>query len=80
MKSITVTEARKNLYRLLDEVTVTSEPVHISGKRAAAVLVSEADWRALEETVYLTSIPGLAESIREGMETPIEDCVEELDW
>lgn len=80
MKTITVTEARRNLYRLLDEVAVTSEPVHISGKRAAAVLVSEADWRSLEETVYLTSIPGMAESIREGMETPIEDCVEELDW
>ncbi len=80
MKTITATKARKNLYRLLDEVSVTSEPVQISGRRANAVLVSEADWRALQETVYLMSIPGLAESIREGMDTPLDECVEQLDW
>jgi prevent-host-death family protein len=80
MKSVTATEARKNLYRLLDEVAVTSQPVQITGRRASAVLVSEEDWCALEETVYLMSIPGMAESIREGMKTPIEECVEELDW
>lgn len=80
MKSVTATEARKSLYRLLDEVAVTSEPVQITGRRASAVLVSEKDWRALEETVYLMSIPGMAQSIREGMGTPIGECVEELDW
>jgi PHD/YefM family antitoxin component YafN of YafNO toxin-antitoxin module len=80
VKTISATEARKTLYRLLDEVTVTSEPVQITGKRASAVLVSEDDWRALEDTVHLMSIPGLAESIREGLRTPLEECVEELDW
>jgi prevent-host-death family protein len=80
VKSVTATEARKSLYRLLDEVAVTSQPVQITGRRASAVLVSEEDWRALEETVYLMSIPGMTESIREGMKTPIEECVEELDW
>lgn len=80
MKSVTATEARKSLYRLLDEVAVTSQPVQITGRRTSAVLVSEEDWRALEETVYLMSIPGMAESIREGMKTPLEECVEELDW
>lgn len=80
MKTVTATEARKSLYRLLDEVTVTSEPVQITGRRASAILVSEEDWRALEETVYLMSIPGMAQSIREGMGTPVEECVEELDW
>lgn len=80
MKSITATEARKTLYRLLDEVAVTSQPVQITSKRTSAVLVSADDWRALEETVHLMSIPGMRESIREGMETPIEECVEELDW
>jgi PHD/YefM family antitoxin component YafN of YafNO toxin-antitoxin module len=80
MKTITATEARKILYRLLDEITVTSEPVQITGKRGNAILVSEDDWRAIEETIHLMSIPGLAESIRKGMETPIEECVEELDW
>ncbi len=80
MKTITATKARENLYRLMDEVAVTSEPVQITGRRANAILVSEADWRALEETVRLVSIPGMAESIREGLETPLEECVEELDW
>ena len=80
MKTLTATEARRNLYKLLDEVSVTSEPVQITGRRSSAILVSESDWRALEETVYLTSIPGMADSIREGIATSIEDCVEELDW
>ncbi len=80
MKTITATKARQNLYRLMDEVAVTSEPVQITGRRANAVLISEDDWRALEETVHLMSIPGMAESIREGLETSLEECVEELDW
>jgi prevent-host-death family protein len=80
MKTVTVTEARKTLYQLLDEVAVTSEPVQISGRRSSGVLLSEADWRALEETLHLLSIPGMRESIREGLETPIEECVEKLDW
>jgi prevent-host-death family protein len=80
MKTLTATEARKRLYKLLDEIAVTCEPVQITGRRTNAVLVSESDWRALEETVHLVSIPGMAESIREGLATPIEDCVEELDW
>ena len=80
MKSIHATEARKQLYRLLDEVTVTSEPVHITGKRSNAVLLSEDDWLALQETVYLLSIPDMRDSIREGLATRIEDCAEELNW
>lgn len=80
MKTVTATDARKALYRLLDEVTVTSEPVQITGRRGSAVLVSEDDWRAIEETLHLLSIPGMRESIREGLATPLEECVEELDW
>ncbi len=80
MKNLTATEARKSLYRLIDEVTVTSEPVQISGKRSSAILIARDDWEALQETLHLLSIPGMRESIREGLETPIEDCVEELDW
>ena len=77
---ISATEARRLLYRLLDEVTVTSEPVQITGKRGSAVLLSEADWRSIQETLYLLSIPGMRESILEGMAESLEDCVEELDW
>jgi prevent-host-death family protein len=80
MKTITATHARRRLYSLLDEVTVSSEPVQITGKRGSAVLVSEADWRALAETVYLSSMPEVAASIREGLEASLDDCVEELDW
>ncbi len=80
MKTITATQARKEIYRLLDEASETHEPIHISGKRANAVLVSEGDWRAIQETLYLSSIPGMQESIIEGLKTPVEETDEELDW
>lgn len=80
MKTVTASNARANLYRLIEETADSSEPVQITGKRANAVLVSEQDWRALQETMYLLSIPGMRESIREGMDAPIEDCGEEVDW
>jgi prevent-host-death family protein len=80
MKTITATKARENLYRLMDEVAVTSEPVQITGRRAGAVLLSETDWRAIQETLYLLSIPGMRESIRKGLKTPLSECVEELNW
>jgi len=80
MKTVTATRARAQLYRLMDEVAVTSEPVAISGRRTDAVLVSGDDWRAIQETLFLLSIPGMRASIRRGLATPIEKCVEELDW
>jgi len=80
MTAITVTEARKRLYALLDDVSASHEPVHITGKRSSAVLISEDDWRAIQETLYLHSVPGMAESIIEGLETPVENCSEDIDW
>jgi prevent-host-death family protein len=80
MRTISATEARKLLYRLMDEVAVTSEPVQITGRRSNAVLLSEDDWRSIQETLYLLSLPGMRESIREGLKTRLEECVEELDW
>jgi prevent-host-death family protein len=80
MVTLTVTEARKRLYNLLDEVAESHAPVQIAGKRVSAVLVSEEDWRAIQETLYLHSIPGMRESILEGMATPVEACEEDLDW
>jgi antitoxin YefM len=80
MKTVTATKARENLYRLMDEVAVTSEPVQITGRRRGAVLVSETDWRAIQETLYLLAIPGMRASIRKGLKTPLADCVEELNW
>lgn len=80
MKTINVTQARTNLYKLIDEAYLSSEPVHITGKRSNAVLLSEENWRSIQETLYLLSIPGMRKSILEGMETPIDECSEELDW
>jgi len=80
MKTITASEARTNLYKLIDETAVTSEPVQITGKRTDAVLVSIDDWRAIAETLYLVSIPGMRASIRKGLKTPIGQCLESLDW
>jgi antitoxin YefM len=80
MTTVTATEARKILYRLLDEVAASHEPVEITGKRGNAVLVGEDDWRAVQETLHLLSIPGMRKSVREGMATPVEELDDHLDW
>jgi antitoxin YefM len=80
MTTITATEARKILYRLLDDVSQSHEPVEITGKRGNAVLVAEDDWRAVQETLHLLSIAGMRESIVEGLATPVENLEEKLDW
>jgi antitoxin YefM len=80
MPTLTATEARTTLYSLLDEVAASHEPILITGKRNNAVLISEEDWRAINETLYLMSIPGMRESIVEGLNTPIEDCDDEVEW
>ena len=80
MKTITVTKARSNLYKLIDETSTGHEPIHITGKRANAVLISEEDWASIQETLFLLSIPGMRKSIKEGLDTPVEKCSEELDW
>lgn len=80
MRTIAVTKARANLYKLIDEAATSSEPIQIMGKRYNAVLISERDWRAIQETVYLLSIPGMRESIIEGLKTPLGECTEEIEW
>ena len=80
MTTLSATEARKCLYSLVDDVSESHDPIQIVGKRNSAVLVSEEDWRAIQETLYLTSIPGMRESIQEGIKSPIEECEEELEW
>jgi len=80
MPIIKATDARSKLYRLIDEVSSSHDPIIITGKRGNAVLISEEDWRAIQETLYLLSIPGMRESIRKGLETPVEECTEEVDW
>ena len=80
MTILNATEARSNLYNLIDETSKTHQPIVITGKRGNAVLLSEDDWNSINETLFLLSIPGMRESIREGMGTSLDDCDHELDW
>ena len=80
MTAVTVTEARSSLYQLLDSVAASHEPVLITGKRSNAVLIAEDDWRAINETLYLLGIPGMRESIVEGLNTPLDECDDEVEW
>ena len=80
MKTINVTNARQKLYTLIDETNVSHEPIHITGKRTNAFLVSEDDWMSIQETLYLLSVPHVRESIIKGLETPISECSENPDW
>jgi antitoxin YefM len=80
MTILNATEARARLYSLIDETAATHEPIIITGKRGNAVLLSESDWNAISETVHLLSIPGMRESIKEGLAEPVDECIKELDW
>lgn len=80
MHILNVTEARAKLYTLIDETAASHQPVIITGKRGNAVLVSEEDWNAISETLYLLSVPGMRESIKEGMEQDLSEGSQELDW
>ena len=80
MTTFTATEARNNLYRLIDQTTQSHEPIVITGKRGNAVLLAEEDWRAVQETMHLLAIPGMRESIRDGLATPLEECQDEVEW
>ena len=80
MNILNVTEARAKLYTLIDETATSHQPVMITGKRGNAVLMSEEDWNAISETLYLLSVPGMRVSIKEGMEQDLSECTKELDW
>ena len=78
--TLDATEARAKLHNLIDETAQTHRPIRITGEHGNAVLLAEEDWNAINETLYLVSIPGMRESIRDGMESSLEDCDRELDW
>lgn len=80
MHTLTASEARANLYRLIDETTASHEPVVISGKRNSAVLISADDWSAIQETLHLLAVPGMRESIKAGMAEPLTKSAKELKW
>ena len=80
MKVVQAAEAQINLSVLIAETATSNEPIQIAGDREHAVLIAEEDWRAIQETLYLLSIPGMRESIREGLETSLAECSENLEW
>ncbi len=80
MTTVTATKARNNLYSLIDEANESHIPIQITGKRGNAILISEDDWKAISETIHLSMIPGMVESIKEGMDEAIEDCSDTLKW
>ena len=80
MTTLNINEAQAKLPALLEEAAASHEPILITGQQANAVLISEDDWRALQETLYLLSVPGMRESVRDGLATPVEACDTKLDW
>jgi len=80
MPVLTASEACANLYRLIDQTAESHQPIHIAGKRSRAVLLSAEDWQAIQETLYLLAVPGMRESIKEGMAEPLGESTTELDW
>lgn len=80
MTTLTASEARANLYRLIDEAAESHKPITISGKRSSAVLLSTEDWNAIQETLHLLAVPGMRESIKAGMAEPLSQSAKELKW
>lgn len=80
MSTLSASEARANLYRLMDQTAESHQPILISGKRSNAVLLAEEDWAAIQETLFLLSVPGMRESIKAGMAEATDSCTTELDW
>ena len=80
MKTITDVQAQADLARVLEQAVASHEPIQITGRNASVVLIAEEDWRSIEETLYLLSVPGMRESVQEGMRTPVEECSTELPW
>ena len=80
MTTLTASEARANLYRLMDQAAESHQPILISGKRSKSVLLAAEDWAAIQETLFLLSVPGMRESIKTGMLEDTGACSSELDW
>ncbi len=80
MTTLTASEARANLYRLIDQASESHQPIHISGKRTSAVLLAAEDWQAIQETLHLLSVPGMRESIKEGMAEPLSKSAKKIAW
>ena len=79
-RAISVSQARTKIFKLIDEINQSHTAIIITGKKNDAVLLSLDDWNSIQETLYLNSIPNIKESIIEGLNTPLEECVENYQW
>lgn len=79
MSILNATTARNNFFKLIEEVIDTQEPIYVTGKKGNVVILSEKEWRSIQETLYLDSIPGIKEKIKKGLNTPLEECIEDTD-
>lgn len=79
-KVMTASQARSNIYKIMDETAQTHQPIMITGKRNNVVMISEEDWNAIEETLYLNSVTGMADSIKEAMDAPDSEFSEDIEW
>ena len=74
MTSISITKARAKLNQIVSEVNESSQPITITNNRGKnAVLIGEEDWKAIQETLYLNSIPGISQNILASKEKEISD-------
>jgi prevent-host-death family protein len=80
MTTLPATQARAKLYALMDETAQSHQPIQITGKRNNSILISQEDWSAIQETLFLLSVPGMRDSIKQGMAEPVEDCSTSLSW
>ena len=80
MTTLPATQARAKLYALMDETAQSHQPIQITGKRSNSILISQEDWSAIQETLFLLSVPGMRDSIKQGMAMPIKDCSTSLSW
>ena len=79
-KVMSVSQVRADIYNVMDETAQTHEPVLITGKRNNVVMLSQEDWNAIEETLYLNSIPNMTSSIQESMDAPDSEFSEDIEW
>ena len=77
---ISASKARENIFNLIDETAATHQPIIITGKRSNVVMLSEEDYNAIQETFYLSANPKLKASIIEGLNTPLSECSDKIEW
>jgi antitoxin YefM len=77
---MSVSQVRKDIYNVMDETAQTHEPILITGKRNNVVMLSQEDWNAIEETLYLNSIPNMASSIQDSMNVDDSEFSEDIEW